>query len=64
MESEIELAIRQAVLKHGQSADLANKLVAWMKALKSGNDQIEDRQSYAQRTNVLYESVIIGESDD
>lgn len=64
MESEIESAIHEAVQKHGQSADLANKLIAWMKALKSGNEQIEDRQSYALRTNVLYESVIVVESDE
>lgn len=64
MEEQIDTAIRRAVSKYRQPAELENKIIAWMKALTSGNEQIDDAQSAQQRVGVLYDAVVVSEIED
>lgn len=64
MEEQIDMAIRKVVAKRGQPPELASKIIAWMKALTSGSEQIDDAQSAQQRVGVLYDAVVVNELED
>jgi hypothetical protein len=57
MNDQVELAIRQAVDAQLQPREVANKIVAWMTELTSGNESITDSQVARNRVVAIYESV-------
>lgn len=64
MQRQIEDAIKCSVKRHGQAPELANKIIAWMKALASGNEQIDDGQRALQRVGVLYDATVVSDGGE
>ncbi len=66
MDPKITDAIQQSVRDEGQSDALARRLIAWFKAVASGNEDINDRQSANRHLELLYGEVQLpgGHVDD
>ncbi|MFF3062065.1 CxC ATPase DNA modification system associated small protein [Streptomyces sp. NPDC057909] len=56
LDSKITEGIRDAVAEAGQDPKLAQRLIAWMTAVTSGNEDVNDSDAAARRLDVLYES--------
>lgn len=54
LDSKISQAIKDAVDTAGQSPALARRLIAWMEAVTSGNEDIADQAAAARHLEVLY----------
>lgn len=54
LDPRISEAIRSAVEEAGQSPALARKLIAWLEAVTSGNEDINDTASADRHLEVLY----------
>lgn len=54
MDSKIEEAIIEAVKEAEQSASLSRKLIAWMTAVVSGNEDANDKESAQRHLDLLY----------
>jgi hypothetical protein len=54
MDSKIEDAIIEAVKEAEQSASLSRKLIAWMTAVVSGNEDANDKESAQRHLDLLY----------
>ena len=57
MDPRIAEAIYQAVREHGQSRELARKLVRWFDAIASGNEDPFDKQSADRHLELAYSLV-------
>ena len=55
-------AIYESVDEFGQSKELATKLIAWLEALTSGNENIEDKDSVERHVELLYKVMKFQES--
>jgi len=51
--SEIRDAIYEATEQHGQPESVAAKVVAWLGALTSGNEAIEDREAVRRHLELI-----------
>jgi hypothetical protein len=56
LDSKISEAIEAAVQDEGQSPALARRLIAWMEAATSGNEDLSDPAATARHLEVLYEA--------
>ncbi len=56
LDPKIEEAIQAAVKQEGQSEVLARRLVAWMKAIVSGNENVNSEQSANRHLELLYDA--------
>ena len=54
LDPKISQAIKEAVDEVGQSAALARRLIAWMDAVTSGNEDLADQAAAARHLEVLY----------
>jgi hypothetical protein len=54
LDPKISQAIKEAVEEAGQSAALARRLIAWMEAVTSGNEDLADQAAAARHLEVLY----------
>jgi agmatine/peptidylarginine deiminase len=50
-------AVKQAVIDENQSESLASKIIAWLTAITSGNETLDDIDNINRRVNLLYEDV-------
>ncbi len=65
LDEKIIQAIRDAVEDAGQSPALARRLVAWMEAVTSGNEDPADQNAAARHLDILYaETAADVESED
>lgn len=53
-------AIRKSVKEANQSETLANKIIAWVTAISSGNETQDDAETAFHRAQLLYEDTEIG----
>lgn len=63
LDSKITQAIRNAVSDAGQSAALATRLIAWMEAVTSGNEDPADTAAAARHIEMLYAEVSVPDID-
>ncbi|MBN2845546.1 MAG: hypothetical protein JXQ25_06120 [Deltaproteobacteria bacterium] len=60
----IESAIRTSVNEGKQSESLADKLIAWVKAINSGNEDVNDPKEASRHLELIYEETTINDKDD
>ncbi|WP_037805927.1 CxC ATPase DNA modification system associated small protein [Streptomyces sp. NRRL F-2580] len=63
LDSKVTEGIRDAVAEAGQDPKLAQRLVAWMTAVTSGNEDVNDSDAAERRLDVLYESTTTSRRD-
>ncbi|MGY0486712.1 CxC ATPase DNA modification system associated small protein [Streptomyces sp. WG-D5] len=64
LDSKITESIREAVAEAGQDSKLAQRLIAWMAAVTSGNEDVNDSDAAERRLDVLYESTNTSRSEN
>lgn len=57
VDPKIKASIEEAVREESQSEALARRLVAWFKAIASGNEDINDKQASNRHLELLYNEV-------
>lgn len=62
IDPKIEEAISEAVKEAGQSEAVARKLSAWMNAVTSGNEDVNNIQSARRHLDLLYEATHVSSS--
>lgn len=60
---EIKSAICSATERSGQEQVVANKIVAWLEALSSGNESLEDSESVKRHLDLLFETIVAQDSE-
>ncbi|MFJ7593337.1 CxC ATPase DNA modification system associated small protein [Streptomyces sp. NPDC097617] len=63
LDSKVTEGIRNAVAEAGQDPKLAQRLIAWMTAVTSGNEDVNDSDAAERRLDVLYESTTTSRRD-
>jgi hypothetical protein len=61
LDSSIIDSVLETVEKHKQSVDLANRILFWLDAVHSGQVNIDDRNAYLQRIELLLDATQIDE---
>lgn len=56
LDLKIEEAIQTAVEQEGQSEPLARRMIAWMNAIVSGNEDVNNQQSANRHLELLYDA--------
>lgn len=59
LDTRISEAIHDAVEEAGQPKELARRLVAWIEAVTSGNEDINDQATAARHLDVLYDGTVV-----
>ncbi len=62
LDPKIAEAIGLAVIDAKQDKVLGDKIIAWMNALTSGNEGINDEQSAKRHLELLFETTVTSES--
>jgi len=57
-------AIKKAVEDAEQSESLADKFIAWVVALASGNEKLDDADNAYRRARLIYEDTEIPENQE
>ena len=57
LDQTIKDAVNSAVREAGQSQQLATKLLAWIDAVISGNEDVHDRDSSLRHLELLFKAV-------
>lgn len=63
LDIKITEAIEAAVEKEGQPAAVAKRLIAWLEAVNSGNEDITDTAQSDRHLDVLFEGTTTGGQD-
>jgi maltose-binding protein MalE len=63
LDSKVTEGIRDAVAEAEQDPKLAQRLIAWMTAVTSGNEDVNDSDAAERRLDVLYESTTTSRSE-
>ena len=56
LDPRIRAAVIEATSEAGQPSALADKLIAWLDSLSSGNESLTDRDSVYRHLELLYDS--------
>lgn len=56
LDKSISKSVIETVEDFGQPADLATKILSWLDAIHSGQETLDDRNSYLNRIEVLLEA--------
>ncbi len=64
IDPQIESAIRTSVKGNKQTDSLADKLIAWVKAINSENEDINDLEAASRHLELIYEETIFDVKDD
>lgn len=64
LDHRISEAIRLATEEHGQLAELADMLIAWMEELAEGNSSLDDRQATMRHLHLLYDKTVVTVDED
>lgn len=56
LDKSITKSVIETVQNHKQQADLATKILSWLDAIHSGQETLDDRNSYLNRIEVLLEA--------
>ena len=60
---EIKSAVYSATEKAGQEQVVANKIIAWLEALSSGNESLEDSESVKRHLDLLFETIVVPDNE-
>ena len=52
-------AVKAAVTEVGQPPAVARQLIAWLRAINAGNENISDSAQTKQRLKALYDSAVV-----
>lgn len=63
IDTRISEAIQDAVEEAGQPRELARRLIAWIEAVASGNEDINDQATAARHLEVLFDGTVVSNSD-
>jgi hypothetical protein len=63
IDQKLVQAIRDAVNEAGQPDGLAQRLIAWMEAVVSGNEDVADNAAAARHLEVLYDATVLSKAD-
>ena len=55
IDPQIEQAVRTAVKQAKQADSLADKIIAWINAINSGNEDINDPSASSRHLDLIYE---------
>ena len=55
-------AIKAAVEEAGQQPAVARQLIAWLRAINSGNEDISDSAQTKRRLEVLYDRTVVDQT--
>ena len=64
LDPKITEAIEEAVKDAEQSPALARRLIAWMEAATSGNEDLNDPAATARHLIVLYDAVALSDTQE
>ena len=67
LDIKITDAIKRAVENEGQPKSVAKRIIAWLEAINTGNEDINDLSQSGRHLDVLFEAVITNpelESDE
>ena len=64
IDPQIENAIRKSVEEGKQSESLADKLIAWVKAINSGNEDVNDPEAASRHLELIYEETVLEVKDE
>lgn len=64
LDVRIKEAISEAVYELRQDEGLSNKMIAWIEALVSGNESLEDRDSVYRHLELLYDATTVEIEED
>lgn len=64
LDQKITQAIKDAVRDAGQQAPLATRLIAWMEAVTSGNEDPADLTAAARHLEILYAGTTVSDSPE
>jgi hypothetical protein len=56
LDKSITESVIEIVEKNSQPADLANKILSWLDAVHSGQESLDDKNSYLNRIEVLLDA--------
>ncbi len=56
LDKSITESVIEIVENNNQPADLANKILSWLDAVHSGQESLEDKNSYLNRIEVLLDA--------
>ncbi len=56
LDKSITESVIEIVENNNQPADLANKILSWLEAVHSGQESLEDKNSYLNRIEVLLDA--------
>lgn len=56
LDKSITESVIEIVEKGNQPADLANKILSWLDAVHSGQESLDDKNSYLNRIEVLLDA--------
>jgi hypothetical protein len=56
LDKSITESVIEIVKKNNQPADLANKILSWLDAVHSGQESLDDKNSYLNRIEVLLDA--------
>ncbi|MFC1953999.1 CxC ATPase DNA modification system associated small protein [Chloroflexota bacterium] len=57
-------AVKNAVEEAGQSESLAEKIIAWIVAISSGNEHLDDADNAYRRSKLLYDDTEVAEDSE
>ena len=60
---EIKAAVHSATEKAEQAQVVAEKIIAWLEALSSGNEKLDDVESVKRHLDLLFETIITSDSE-
>jgi hypothetical protein len=56
LDKSITESVIEVVEKNNQTSDLANKILSWLDAVHSGQESLDDKNSYLNRIEVLLDA--------
>ena len=56
LDKSITESVIEIVEKNNQPTDLANKILSWLDAVHSGQESLDDKNSYLNRIEVLLDA--------
>ncbi len=63
IDTQLEMAIRDAVIDAKQPQGVALKLIAWLENSIDGNENPLDEGSYSRHLDLIYEEMLIEEEE-
>jgi hypothetical protein len=63
IQNEINKSIRKAVADADQDEELANRIIAWFRALSEGNENIDDRITSHNHIDLILKHVNLSSKD-